>query len=436
MKIGFYKWHETDAATKTRILTRAQADIADVTDKVRPIIEDVRVRGDEALIDYARKFDRAEMDSLKVSEDDISQAAKTIDPAMKAALDRNIGNVRKFHEEQMRRVEGDWMFEIEPGVWGGEKVTPISSVGLYVPGGKNLYPSSLYMLAVPAVVANVPKIIMVTPPRSDGSVPDILLYAAYASGVTEIYKAGGAQAIAAMAYGTQTIPRVHKVLGPCSPFGAAAKQILSGVINPGMPAGPSDSLILCDESADPDNTVWDVLNEAEHGPDSAGLLVTHNETLARYVHEKLAQVIAGMPEPQRGYLETNMAAYSGVILTRSLEESIEVSNLYAPEHVVLKVRNAESVLPKIINAGEILIGENSPSSLGNFGIGVNHVLPTGGMAHSYSCTSVWDYLKRTSLAKVTAQGLNALSPSVLAMADYEQFPAHGDVLRKRKIYND
>lgn len=436
MKIGFYKWHETDAATKTRILTRAQADIADVTDKVRPIIEDVRVRGDEALIDYARKFDRAEMDSLKVSEDDISQAAKTIDPAMKAALDRNIGNVRKFHEEQMRRVEGDWMFEIELGVWGGEKVTPISSVGLYVPGGKNLYPSSLYMLAVPAVVANVPKIIMVTPPRSDGSVPDILLYAAYASGVTEIYKAGGAQAIAAMAYGTQTIPRVHKVLGPCSPFGAAAKQILSGVINPGMPAGPSDSLILCDESADPDNTVWDVLNEAEHGPDSAGLLVTHNETLARYVHEKLAQVIAGMPEPQRGYLETNMAAYSGVILTRSLEESIEVSNLYAPEHVVLKVRDAESVLPKMVNAGEILIGENSPSSLGNFGIGVNHVLPTGGMAHSYSCTSVWDYLKRTSLAKVTAQGLNALSPSVLAMADYEQFPAHGDVLRKRKIYND
>lgn len=435
MKIGFYKWWETDEATKARILTRAQADIADVTDKVRPIIEDVRTRGDAALIEYAQKFDKASLSSLKVTEEEIEQATKTVDPVMKAALDRNIGNVRKFHEEQMRRVEDDWMFEIEPGVWGGEKVTPISSVGLYVPGGKNLYPSTLYMLAVPAVVAKVPKVIMLTPPRADGSVPDILLYAAYASGITEIYKAGGAQAIAAMAYGTQTIPKVHKVLGPCSPFGAAAKQILSGVINPGMPAGPSDSLILCDESADPDNTVWDVLNEAEHGPDSAGVLVTHDEKLALYVHEKLAQVIAELPEPQRGYLETNMAAYSGVILTRSVEESIEVTNLYAAEHVVLKMRDIDSVLPKIVNAGEILIGENSPSSLGNFGIGVNHVLPTGGMAHSYSCTSIWDYLKRTSLARVTAQGLNAMSPAVLAMADYEGFPAHGDVLRKRKIYN-
>lgn len=436
MKIGFYKWHETDEATKARLLHRAQADIADVTDKVRPIIEDVRARGDAALIEYAQKFDRATLSSLKVGEEEIAQATKTIDPAMKAALDRNIGNVRKFHEEQMRRVEGDWMFEIEPGVWGGEKVTPVSSVGLYVPGGKNLYPSTVYMLAVPAVVAQVPKTIMVTPPRPDGSVPDILLYAAYASGVNEIYKAGGAQAIAAMAYGTQTIPKVHKVLGPCSPFGAAAKQILSGVINPGMPAGPSDSLILCDGSADPDNTVWDVLNEAEHGPDSAGILVTHDEKLALYVHKKLSEVIADLPEPQRGYLQTNMAAYSGVVLTRSLEESIQVTNLYAAEHVVLKVRDVDAVLPQIINAGEILIGENSPSSLGNFGIGVNHVLPTGGMAHSYSCTSVWDYLKRTSLARVTAQGLNALSPAVLAMADYEGFPAHGDVLRKRKIYND
>lgn len=436
MKIGFYKWSETDEATKTRILHRAQADIADVTDKVRPIIEDVRLRGDEALLEYAKKFDRAELSALKVGEEEIAGAAKTVDPALKTALDRCIGNVRKFHEEQMRRVEEPWMVEIEPGVWAGERVTPISSVGLYVPGGKNLYPSTLYMLAVPAVVARVPKVIMLTPPRPDGSVPDILLYAAHASGITEIYKAGGAQAIAAMAYGTQSIPKVHKVLGPCSPFGAAAKQILSGTVNPGMPAGPSDSLILCDGSADPDNTVWDVLNEAEHGPDSAGLLVTHDETLALYVHKKLAETIAGLPEPQRGYLEANMAAYSGVILTRTLEESIEFTNLYAAEHVVLKVRDVEGVLPEIVNAGEILIGENSPSSLGNYGIGVNHVLPTGGMAHSYSCTSVWDFLKRTSLARVTAEGLNALKPAVAAMADYEGFPAHGDVLRRRRIYND
>jgi len=436
MNIGFYHWSATDEATKTRLLRRAQAEIADVADKVRPILEAVRTRGDDALRDFAKQFDKAELGDLKVTKAEFEAARKSIDPNLKTALERNIANVRKFHEEQMRRVEKPWMFEIEPGVFGGEQVTPITSVGLYVPGGKNLYPSSLYMLAVPAVAAKVPKIIMLTPPRPDGSVSDVLLVAAELSGVTEIYKVGGAQAIAAMAYGTQTIPKVHKVLGPCSPFGAAAKTLLGGLINPGMPAGPSDSVILCDESADPDNTILDVLNEAEHGPDSAGLLITHDKTLADYVHKGLAIAIAALPQPQKGFLETNMAAYSGVILTDSLEQSIEVSNLYAPEHIVLKTREPEKLLPRLTNVGEILIGENSPSSLGNYGIGVNHVLPTGGMAHSYSCTSVWDYLKRTSIAKVNAQGLNALKSAVTAMADYEGFPAHANVLRQRKIYND
>lgn len=435
MKIGFYRWHETSAGDKARILARAQADIADMADKVRPVLEDVRMRGDEALRDFAARFDKADLKDLKVGAEEIDRAARTIDPALKAAIDRNIRNVRTFHAAQMARVEKPWMVEIEPGVYAGEKVTPISSVGLYVPGGKNLFPSSVYMLAVPAILAAVPQIIMMTPPRPDGSVPDVLLYAAAASGVTEIYKAGGAQAIAAMAYGTQTIPKVRKVLGPCSPYGAAAKQILSGIIDPGMPAGPSESIILCDETADPENTVLDVLNEAEHGPDAAGLLVTHDERLALSVHKKLAPAIAALPEPQRGWLETNMAAYSGVILTRSLEESVAFVNLYAPEHVLVKTRDAQSVADKIVNAGEILLGENTPSSLGNYGIGVNHVLPTGGMAHSYSCTSVWDFLKRTSIARVDAQGLSALTPSVTAMADYEGFPAHANVLRQRKIYN-
>lgn len=435
MKIGFYKWSETDAADKKRLLTRAQADIAAVTDKVRPIIEEVRTKGDAALLDFAKRFEKTDLTSLKVSEEEFAAARKAIDPTLKSALERCIGNVRKFHEEQMNRVEEPWMVEIEPGVFAGEKVTPITSVGLYVPGGKNLFPSSLYMLAVPAVVAKVPEVIICTPPRADGSISEVLLVAAELSGVKNIYKVGGAQAIAAMAYGTETIPRVHKVLGPCSPFGAAAKQMLGGLINPGMPAGPSEAIILCDDSADPDNTILDVLNEAEHGPDSAGILITYDKKLAEYVHAGLAKEIAQLPEPQRGYLATNMEFYSGVILTDSLEQSIEVSNLYAPEHVLLKVRDPESVLPKLVNVGEILIGENSPSSLGNYGIGANHVLPTGGMAHSYSCTSVWDYLKRTSIAKVDAQGLNALTPAVTAMADYEGFPAHGNVIRKRKIYN-
>ncbi len=435
MNIGFYKWSETDAATKDRLLSRAQADIADISAKVRPILDAVKERGDKALIEFAWNFDKAELKSLKVTEEEFTAARQSIDPKMKETLERCIANVRKFHQEQMNRVEEPWMVEIEPGVFGGEKVTPITSVGLYAPGGKNLYPSSVYMLAVPAVVAKVPNIIICTPPRADGSVSDVILVAAELSGVKDVYKVGGAQAIAAMAYGTQTVPKMHKVLGPCSPFGAAAKQMVGGLINPGMPAGPSEAIILCDESADPDNTILDVLNEAEHGPDSAGLLITHDAKLAEYVHGGLGKAIAELPEPQRGYLSTNMESYSGVILTDSLEQSIELTNLYAAEHVLLKVRDADAILPKIINAGEILIGENSPSSLGNYGIGTNHVLPTGGMAHSYSCTSVWDFLKRITIAKVDAQGLNALTPAITAMADYEGFPAHGNVIRKRKIYN-
>lgn len=435
MNVGFYKWSETDDATKVRILRRAEQEIDDVSGVVRPILEDVRLNGDAALRLYAEKFDKAILTDLKVSDAEFAAARQSIDPKLKSAIDRCIGNVRKFHQEQMRRVEPDWMFEVEPGVFAGEKVTPVTSVGLYVPGGKNLFPSSLFMLAVPAVVAGVRNIIICTPPRPDGSVSDVILYAAEASGVRHIYKSGGAVAIAAMAYGTETVPAMHKVVGPTSPYGAAAKQLLGGLINPGMPAGPSEAIVLCDDSADPDNTVLDVLNEAEHGPDSAGLLVTHDERLARYVHAKLVEKIDELAEPQRGYLMNNMARYSGVILTDNLEESIAFTNTYAAEHVLLKVRDIDAILPKIVNAGEILIGENSVFTLANYGVGVSHVLPTGGKPHSYSCTSVWDFLKRTSLSRLTPEGLNALKPAVTALSDYEGFPAHGNAVRQRKVHN-
>ncbi len=433
MKVGFYKWDETPAEDKARLLRRAQADIDDVAGQVRPILEDVKTRGDAALLDYAKKFDQADLKNLKVSPEEFEAAEKSLDPDIKKAIDHCADNVRKFHEEQMRRVEREWLYEVETGVFAGEKVTPISSVGLYVPGGKNQYPSAVYMLGIPAVLAGVKEIVMVSPPRSDGRIGDALLYAAQISGIHNIYKTGGAQAIAALAYGTESIPAVKKVLGPGSPYVASAKKILSNIIDPGMPAGPSESIILCDGSADIHNTVLDILNEAEHGPDSAALLVTHDETLARAVHDALPDATNTLPDPQRGWLETNMAAYSGIILTSSLEDSITFCNDYATEHLLVKVNNPDDVVPKLTNAGEILIGETTPSSLGNYGIGVNHVLPTGGAAHTYSCTSVWDFLKRTSVARVTKEGFNALKDDVKTLTDYEGFPAHGNVLTERKI---
>lgn len=437
MKIGFYDWQNTDEATKKRLMRRSQADIDALSDKIKPILNNVRDNGDSALIEYAAKFDKAELSTLQVSAEEFAQARQTLDPSVKKAIDHCAGNVRKFHEEQMRRMEMDrhWLFEVEAGVWAGEKITPISSVGLYVPGGKNQYPSAVYMLGIPATLAGVETIAMTTPPRPDGKIGDALLYAAEISGVKNVYKAGGAQAIAALAYGTQTIPAVKKVLGPGSPYVAAAKKALSGIIDAGMPAGPSESIILCDESADPHNTVLDILNEAEHGPDSAALLVTHDKTLAQYVLKNLPIEINSLPEPQRGWLIENMESYSGIILTDSLDASIDFCNEYATEHLLVKVSNPNVTVPKIKNAGEILIGENTPSSFGNYGIGVNHVLPTGGNAHTYSCTSIWDFLKRTSIAKMNPEGFNALKHSVTTLTDYEGFPAHGNVIRNRKIKN-
>ncbi len=435
MTINFYRWKNTDAATRTKIMQRAQADIAGVQGPVVEIIADVKARGDQALYDYTQKFDKVDLTSFKVGEEEFTRAESVLAPDLKAAIRKCADNVRLFHEEQMRRVEKQWMVEVEPGVWAGEKVTAIPSVGLYVPRGKGAFPSAMYMLCLPAVIAEVPEIVIVTPPRPDGFADDATLFTAQLCGVKNVYKIGGAQAIAALAYGTQTIPKVAKVLGPGSPYVAAAKLLLAHVIDPGMPAGPSESIILCDSTADVNNTCLDVLNEAEHGDDSAALLVTHDEKLATAVQKMLPDYINALPEPHRAICHAVMGngGYGGIVLMESLEDSIAFANEYAPEHLHLKVKKPDDAMAKLKHAGEILVGEYAPSSLGNYGIGVNHVLPTGGRAHTYSCTTVWDFLKRTSIAKVDAQGFKSLKDPVMSLAKYENFPAHVEVLKKRSL---
>ena len=435
MTINFYIWNETDEATKARIMRRSQANIDDVVKIVEPIIEDVRKNGDDALISYAKKFDSAEVPSLKATETEFATAESALDEDLKAAIQHCANNVKTFHQEQMNRAEKDkaWMIEIEPGVFAGEQVNPIESAGLYVPRGKGAFPSALYMLAIPAVIAGVKNIAVVSPPTPEGTTDAATLYTAKLCGVENVYKCGGAQAIGALAYGTETIPQVKKVLGPGSPYVAAAKRLCSTIMDPGMPAGPSESIILADDTADPDNTCWDILNEAEHGEDSAALLITHSKDLAEYVQGKLPEKIAELPEPHRSICGKVMADYGGIILTESLDQSIEVSNAYAPEHLHLKTADADTIAKRLTHAGEILIGEYTPSSLGNYGIGVNHILPTGGWAHTYSCTSIWDFLKRTSISRCTREGFEALKDPVTTLADYENFPAHGNVLRKRKL---
>ncbi len=433
MHINYFIWKDISPRQKEKLLRRSGSDISDIMERIRPIIADVRFNGDAGLLAYTRKHDKVDMTptQIKVTEEEFITAENELDEDVKTAIRRCADNVKRFHEEQLRRVEKQWMFEVEPGVFAGEKITPIESVGLYAPGGKNSFPSSVYMLVIPAVLAGVEKIVVVTPPRRDGSADAAGIYAAKISGATDIYKAGGAQAIAALAYGTETIPKVAKVLGPCSPYGAAAKMLLSHIIDPGMAAGPSESIILCDESADPHNTVLDLLNEMEHGSDSASLLVTHDKKLADYVLEALPNAVQSLPEPQRSYCSNVLENYGGIILTDTLDDSIAVCNEMATEHLIIKTKNPEETAKHIQNAGEILLGEHTPSTLGNYAIGVNHVLPTGGMARSYSCTSIWDFLKRTSIAKTTKEGLEAIKDPSVKMADYEGFPAHKNAVTDR-----
>jgi histidinol dehydrogenase len=361
-------------------------------------------------------------------------AHASIDPVLKSALERAIANVRTFHTRQMPHEQ--WFTEVAPGVVAGEQITPITSVGLYVPRGKGSFPSVMYMLATPASIARVPRIVVCTPPALDGSVDAASLVAADLCGVHEIYRVGGAQAIAALAYGTPTIARVHKITGPGSGYVAAAKRILYGTVDVGLPAGPSESATLADESADPELLARDLLIEAEHGPDSSALLVTPVREIAEAVARLLPEKIADLPEPRQTFVRTVLESpqgTGGIILTKNMEEAIAFVNEYAPEHLEVQVREPFALLPHLKNAGEILIGPYTPFSTGNYTVGTNAILPTGGSAHTYSCTSVYDFLKRTGIAYVKADGYPIISQTTQTLAEFEGFPAHASAVRDRPV---
>ena len=432
MKINYWKLNTLSVDEKNKILRRAEADIKDVTETVKPIIEDVKQNGDSALIKYAAQLDHSEIKGgLKATDEDFDNAYKTLEPEIIDAIRVCAENVRIHHQQQMDRVEKQWMEEVKPGQFAGEKVTAIPSVGLYVPRGKGAFPSVMYMLCSPAKIAGVKKIAVCTPPTPDGGLDSASLVAADICGVRDVYKAGGAQAIAALAYGTETIPKVAQVNGPGSPYVSAAKRLLGDIINPGMPAGSSEALILADHTADPWNTALDLINEQEHGPDSASILVTSSKELADAVIGYLPEIVQSLPQQRKEFCETGFSCYGGIMLCDSMEEAIEFCNEYAVEHLVMKVENSNDVLDKLEHTGEILIGETTPIVMGNFGIGINAVLPTGQKALTHDCTSVWTFLKRTSLSYMTAEGYAALKDPVVKLAKYEGFDGHAKVITER-----
>ena len=395
------------------------------------MIRDVREQGDKALIDYCAKFDKVTMpqSALQVTEAEFAQAERNLDPAVKAVIERAAANIRKFHQAQM--PEEMWFTEIEDGVLAGEKITPITSVGIYVPRGKGSFPSVMLMLGIPAVIAGVPEIIICTPPTPEGGVDDASLFTAKVCGIKTVYKVGGSQAIAAMAFGTETVKKVHKVIGPGNAYVSAAKRLLYGHLDVGTPAGPSESIILCDESVDPRIAALDLLIEAEHGPDSTALLVTHSREVAEQVKALLPNLIADLPEKRQEFCKTVFSNYGGIVLTADLAASVDFVNDFAPEHLEVLTAEPMLVLPKIRNAGEILLGQHTPISIGNYALGVNAILPTGGFAKTFSCVTVYDFLKRSSIGYMSKQGYDSLKDVVRQFAEYEGFPSHAYAIKKR-----
>ena len=416
---------------RARLLRRAEKDIRDLFPLAQEVIDRVRVEGDDAVVDYARRFDARnfEVGMLKATPADFARARAALAPEVIAAIEAAHENVRRFHEEQM--PEPMWFTEVQPGIMAGERVTPIASVGLYVPRGKGSFPSVMIMLATPAKVAGVPRIVVVTPPTPEGRPDDASLVAAEVCGVTDVYVVGGMQAIAALAYGTASIPRVDKIVGPGSSYVSAAKRLLYGTVDVGLPAGPSESIILTDEHADPRLAALDLLVEAEHGPDSAAILVTHSRTLAEQALQILPGYIAELPEWRRNFINTVLSNYGGVLLTESLEESIQFVNDYAPEHLEVLTNDPFVTLNKLRNAGEILLGPLTPIPTANYCLGLNAILPTGGFARSFSSVSVQDFLKRTGVGYLSMEGYQRLQGTTATLADYEDFPAHAFAIRKR-----
>lgn len=420
----------TDDQRRT-ILRRAEKDISGLLPLAQEVINAVRTQGDHAVVEYTRRFDAKNfaVEDLRVKPEDFAKAHDQLAPEVIEAIRQAHDNIRRFHEEQM--PERMWFTEVKPGIMAGEKVTPVPVAALYVPRGKGAFPSVMLMLGTPAVVAGVPRIVVVTPPTPEGTADAATLVAAQVCGIDEVYVVGGMQAIAALAYGTQTIPKVNKVTGPGSSYVSAAKRLLYGTLDVGLPAGPSESIILTDEHVDPRLAALDLLVEAEHGPDSAALLVTHSREVAEQVRDLLPGYIAELPEWRQDFIKNVMGNYGGILLTTSLEESIDFVNEYAPEHLEVLVREPFITLNKINNAGEILLGEMTPIPTANYALGLNAILPTGGFARSFSSVSVWDFLKRSGVGYLSREGYEGLQATVATLADYEGFPAHALAIRKR-----
>jgi histidinol dehydrogenase len=393
---------------------------AEITSSVKKVLADVKARGDEAVKYYTKLFDKVELESLIADPAAIEEGAKAADKEFILALEKAAANIYKFHEKQK---QNGFVIQDEAGIITGQRVIPLKTVGIYVPGGTARYPSTVLMNCIPAKIAGVENIIITTPPDKDGNVPSQILAAAYVAGATCIVKAGGAQAVAALAYGTQSIPKADKIVGPGNAYVAEAKKQVQGLVDTDMIAGPSEILVIADDKNDPNVTAFDLLSQAEHDKMATAVLVTDSEEFARKVSDSLEQIIPTLPRKEiaRASIDNN----GKIIVTSSLESAIEASNEIAPEHLELCIDNPFDYLSLVRNAGSVFMGRNCPEALGDYYAGPNHTLPTSGTARFSSPLSVEDFVKKSAYTYYTAEALDRACKSVVTIAEEEGLYAHG-----------
>lgn len=410
------------------LLKRSPNSYGEYEETVNEMIRQVRARGDEALFEYTQKFDgcRLTAETVKVSQEEIRQAYREVSPEFLEVMKKSAANITRFHEKQLHN---SWFLPEENGTILGQKITPIAVSGVYVPGGKAPYPSSVLMNVLPARVAGVPRIIMTTPPGPDGKVNPNILAAADIAGVNEIYKAGGAQAIAAMAFGTESIPKVDKITGPGNIFVALAKKACFGYVSIDSIAGPSEILVLADESATPGYVAADLLSQAEHDEMASAILITTSKDLADRVSEEVTALTDRLSRKE--IIEKSLENYGYILIARDMDEALCVVNEIASEHLEILTQNPFEIMTKVKNAGAIFLGEYSSEPLGDYFAGPNHILPTNGTARFFSPLNVDDFLKKTSIISYSREALSKVHKEIEMFAEKEGLTAHANSIRVR-----
>jgi len=412
----------------TSLLARPQYDSTTLFDSVQKVLDEVRKIGDKAVSAYTKQFDGVCPENIEVTKEEIAEAEKLVSDNLKQAIEMARRNIWKFHSEQQQELPE---IQTSPGVYCWQKAIAIEKVGLYVPGGTAPLFSTVLMLGIPAQIAECNQVILCTPPNKEGKIHPAVLYAAKVAGIHRIFKIGGSQAIAAMAYGTETVPKVYKIFGPGNQYVTAAKQLVSlRDVAIDMPAGPSEVEVIADDTANPVYIAADLLSQAEHGADSQVILLTVSEKLIEPVLEQLQLQLEQLPRKE---LAAKALENSKIILLKTLEEAVEMTNEYAPEHLIISTRFYQGVAANIINAGSVFLGNYTPESAGDYASGTNHTLPTNGYAKAYNGVNLDSFIRKITFQQITQEGLTNLSNAIILMAENEELVAHSNAVKVRLV---